>query len=321
MASREILVVSGGLPKVLPELEEKFQIHKYWQADNKDAFLAEVLPKIRAIILGGGLNIDAPLIDRCQNLEIIANFGVGYDAIDASYAATKGVVVTHTPNVLNDEVADTAIALLISTVRELGAAERWLRAGKWQNQGAYPLTPETLNGKTLGIIGLGRIGKKIAERAEVFGLKIVYHGRNQQPDQKYRYYENLNEMAVDSDVLLSVIPGSAETTHLVTAETFKALGPTGIFINIGRGSTVDENAMVEAIQNGTIYSVGLDVFEFEPKVPQALIDHDRSVLLPHVGSASIPTRDAMGSLVVENIISWFDNGKAVTPVPESQNLK
>ena len=152
----------------------------------------KLLPKIRAIILGGGLNIDAPLIDRCQNLEIIANFGVGYDAIDASYAATKGVVVTHTPNVLNDEVADTAIALLISTVRELGAAERWLRAGKWQNQGAYPLTPETLNGKTLGIIGLGRIGKKIAERAEVFGLKIVYHGRNQQPDQKYRYYENLN---------------------------------------------------------------------------------------------------------------------------------
>ena len=321
MSSQEILIVTAGLPKVLPELEDKFQIHKYWQAEDKETFLTEVLPKIGAIVVGGGLKIDAALIDRCENLEIIANFGVGYDAIDASYAATKGVVVTHTPNVLNDEVADTAIALMISTVRELGAAERWLRDGKWQSKGTYPLTPGSLKGKTLGIIGLGRIGKMIATRAEAFGLKIIYHGRTQQSDQNYPYYESLKKLAEDSDILLSVVPGSEETKQLVNAEIFKALGATGVFINVGRGTTVDEDAMVEAIQNGTIYSVGLDVFEAEPKVPQALIDHERSVLYPHVASASIPTRDAMGSLVVENVLNWYAEGRAITPVPESQNIK
>ena len=321
MSSREILIATEGLPKVLPALEDKFQVHKLWQTEDRESFLAEVLPKVGAIVVGGGLKIDSVLIDRCENLKIIANFGVGYDAIDASYAATKRVVVTHTPNVLNDEVADTAIALMIATVRELGAAERWLRSGKWESDGNYPLTPGSLNGKTLGIVGLGRIGKMIAKRAEAFGLKIIYHGRTQQAEQNYTFYDSLQKLAEDSDILLSVVPGSPETKHLINAEIFKALGSSGVFINVGRGTTVDEVAMVEAIQNGTIYSVGLDVFEAEPKVPQALIDHDKSVLYPHVASASIPTRDAMGSLVVENILSWYSEGKAVTPVPESQNIK
>jgi lactate dehydrogenase-like 2-hydroxyacid dehydrogenase len=198
-------------------------------------------------------------------------------------------------------------------VRELGRAERYLRAGRWATEGHYPLTDLTVTGRTLGILGLGRIGEAIARRAEPFGMTVTYHNRTEK-DVPYRYYPSLLEMAQDVDTLLVVVPGSAATRHLVDADVLKALGPDGVLVNIGRGTVVDEAALVDALKTRTIRAAGLDVFEDEPNVPQELIDLDNAVLLPHVGSASKPTRRAMGRLVVDNLTAWFTDGRALTPV-------
>ena len=218
---------------------------------------------------------------------------------------------------MTEEVADTALGLLIMTMRELPQSERYLRAGSWAAKGPYPLTHNTLRGKTVGILALGRIGKAIAARCEAFGLKIVYHGRSQQKDVAYPYYPTLVGMAKDVDILLSVAPGGASTFHTINAEVLAALGPNGVLINIGRGSVVDEKALIKALQDKVIFSAGLDVFEDEPNVPSELIAMDHVVLLPHVGSASHHTRNLMGQLVVDNILA-FQAGKApVTPVAET----
>jgi lactate dehydrogenase-like 2-hydroxyacid dehydrogenase len=240
---------------------------------------------------------------------------VGYDSVDTDATRARGVVVTNTPDVLDAEVADTAMGLLLMTVRELGAAERYLRAGRWAAEGAYRLTPHTIAGRTLGIAGLGRIGLEIAKRAEPFGLRIEYHNRRRRDDVPFPYHASLVELAAAVDTLMIVLPGGAATHHVVDAEVLAALGPDGILINIGRGSVVDTDALVAALTNGTIAGAGLDVYEDEPQVPQDLIDIETAVLLPHVGSASVSTRRAMGQLVTDNLISWFDTGKAVTPVP------
>jgi lactate dehydrogenase-like 2-hydroxyacid dehydrogenase len=225
--------------------------------------------------------------------------------------------VTNTPDVLSDEVADTCLGLLLMTVRELPQAERWLREGHWVGKGNYPLTHGTLRGRTVGILALGRIGKAIAKRCEAFGLEIAYHGRRRQEDVPYRYYDSLVGMARDVDILISVAPGGPETYHVVDAEVLAALGPQGTFINIGRGSVVDEGALVQALKNRTIMAAGLDVFENEPHVPAELIALDNAVLLPHVGSGSHHTRRLMGQLVVDNIASWFAGKGPLTPVAET----
>lgn len=264
--------------------------------------------------------IDAAFIDALPNLEIIASFGVGYDAVDARYAGSKGIMVTNTPDVLTEEVADTALGLLINTVRELPRAEAYLRAGRWEKEGNYPVTPMTLRGRRAGIFGMGRIGMAIARRLEAFGLSIAYHNRRPVPDLAYPYYPSLEELAGAVDTLISVVPGGAATEKAVNAKIFKALGPDGVFINIGRGSTVDEDALIAALGDGTIRAAGLDVFANEPLVPQELIDLPNAVLLPHVGSASVYTRNAMADLVVDNLISWFSDGKALTPVAETAQV-
>jgi lactate dehydrogenase-like 2-hydroxyacid dehydrogenase len=257
--------------------------------------------------------VDAALLDRLPGLQIVANFGVGYDSVDVDAATERGVVVTNTPGVLDDEVADTALALLLMTVRELGQAERYLRAGRWAAEGHYPLTELTVAGRRLGILGLGRIGEAIARRAEPFRMTVAYHNRTRK-DVPYRYYPSLLEMARDVDTLVVVVPGNAATRHLVDADVLRALGPDGVLVNIGRGTVVDEAALIEALRTRTIRAAGLDVYEDEPDVPQELIDLDNTVLLPHVGSASKPTRRAMGRLVVDNLASWFADGRALTPV-------
>jgi lactate dehydrogenase-like 2-hydroxyacid dehydrogenase len=218
--------------------------------------------------------------------------------------------------VLTDEVADTAMGLMIMAARELGAAERHLREGRWP-QSAYHLTPGTLRGRTLGILGLGRIGRAIAQRAAAHGMKIEYHARNRVAGSPYRYHPTLLGMAEAVDTLMVVVPGTAETRHAINAEVLQALGSNGILINIGRGTTVDEAALITALKDGTILNAGLDVFEDEPNVPQGLIDIDKVALLPHVGSASVHTRDAMGQLVVNNLIAWLDNKRLISPVPET----
>lgn len=317
MKDIEILTTGTMMPLIMEGLASAFTLHTLPATDQRDAFLAEVGPRIRGVATGGHARVDGAFLQKLPKVEIVANFGVGYDTVDAAWAGQHGIIVTNTPDVLTEEVADTALGLLLMTLRELPQAERWLRAGHWTAKGPYPLTRSTLRDKTVGILALGRIGKAIAKRLEAFGVTIVFHGRSQQKDVSYRYYPSLVEMAKDVDVLLSVAPGGADTFHAINAEVLKALGPEGVLINIGRGSVVDEAALIEALKTKAIFSAGLDVFEHEPKVPAELMAMENVVLLPHVGSASHHTRRLMGQLVVDNLTSWFSGKGPVTPVSET----
>ena len=317
MKTIDVLATGTMMPLIMEQLESTFTLHRLPAPAERDAFLAEVGPRIRAVATSGHARMDSALMGRLPKLEIVANFGVGYDSVDAAWAGKNGILVTNTPDVLTEEVADTALGLLLMTVRELSAAERYLRAGQWVAKGAYPLTHGTLRGKSVGILALGRIGKAIAKRCEAFGLTVAYHGRNPQKDVAYRYYPTLVGMAKDVDILISVAPGGPDTHHIIDAEVLAALGPQGVLINIGRGSVVDEPALIKALQDKTIATAGLDVFEHEPKVPAELIAMEHVVLLPHVGSGSHHTRRLMGQLVVDNIVSWFAGKGPVTPVAET----
>jgi lactate dehydrogenase-like 2-hydroxyacid dehydrogenase len=311
----EVLMLSPMMPLIMDGIDRAFTLRKAWEAPDREAFLAELSPRVRGMAPGSHVHVDGALMDRFPKLEIIANFGVGYDTIDARAAGERGIIVTNTPDVLTEEVADLAVGLLIATVRQLPQVDHYLRAGKWLEK-PYPLTA-TLRERKIGILGLGRIGKAIGRRLEAFGLEIGYHGRNPQSDTSYRYYPTLVDMAKDVDVLMCVAPGGAETKGMVNAEVLRALGPDGILINVGRGSVVDERALIQALANKEILTAGLDVFEDEPRVPKELIAMDHVVLLPHVGSASVHTRNAMGQLVVDNLVSWFSGKGPLTPVAET----
>ncbi len=317
MKEVEVLMPRPMMPLIMEELDKRFTVRRLWEAEDAEAFLQEVAPHVRAIATGAHYAVDEKFIDRFPKLEIIANFGVGYDTVDASYCGRKGVVVTNTPDVLTEEVADTALGLLLMTVRELSKAERWVRDGNWAGKGPFPLTKSTLRERSLGILGLGRIGRAIARRAEAFDMQVHYHGRNQQAGVDYTYHPTLAGMAEAVDTLMVVAPGGESTFHLVGERVFDALGPKGVLINVGRGSVVDEKALIQALAQGTIEAAGLDVFENEPHVPQELLDLPNVVVLPHVGSASQHTRDGMGRLVVDNLSGWFETGRVLTPVSET----
>ncbi len=293
----------------------KFRLHRLWDAANKDEFLAKIGPQIRGIAAGGTLPINAALTDKLPALEIIANFGVGYDRVDIKHAVSKGYMVTNSPDVLNEEVADLTIGLLLSTIRYLPQADRFVREGRWTSEN-FPLSP-SLRGRTVGIVGLGRIGKAIASRLDAFGVNVVYFGRKPQSDVNRRYYASLIEMARDVDTLIVIAPATKETENLINTPVLEALGPNGVLINVARGSLVDEPALIAALKNGTILAAGLDVFVDEPRVPSELMSLPNTVLLPHVGSGTHVTRDAMGQLVADNLISWFEGSGPLTPVPET----
>ena len=312
----DILVLKAIAPSAMQALAERFTLHRLDQAQDRDAFLHTVGPRIRGMAAGGQVPTAGAMFDLLPNLEIIANFGVGYDAIDAVEAGRRGIVVTNTPDVLTDEVADLAVGLLLATIRQIPQTDRYLRAGHWPKKGSYPLTA-TLRGRTVGILGLGRIGRAIATRLEGFGVTIAYHGRRPQADVAYAYHPTLLALAQAVDVLMVVAPGTAETRNAVDAQVLAALGPDGVVINVARGSLIDEAALIAALESGAIHSAGLDVFAEEPHVPAALAALDHVVLLPHVGSASVHTRGAMGALVVENLESWFAGRGPITPVPET----
>lgn len=313
MAKPDILILRPVMQTVTDQLARRFPLSRLWEESDRDAFLDRVGPGIRGVVAGGP--VDAALIARLPALEIVSNFGVGYDGVDTAACAAAGVVVTNTPDVLTDEVADLALGLLLATVRELPQADRYVRAGRWLER-PYPLTA-TLRGRRLGILGLGRIGRAIAGRAAAFGLAIAYHGRSRQPDMPYAYHETPADLARAVDILMVVAPGGAGTRHIINAEVLEALGPDGVLINVARGSLVDEPALIAALEAGTIRAAGLDVFADEPRVPERLIARDNVVLLPHVGSASVHTRNAMAQLVVDNLVSWFDGRGPLTPVPET----
>ncbi|KQO55926.1 dehydrogenase [Methylobacterium sp. Leaf87] len=315
MTPVDLLLLKPMQPSVMEALATRFTLHRADTAPDAEAFYAEIGPRIRAMATGAQAPVDDALLARLPNLEIVASFGVGYDTIDTASAAARGVVVTNTPDVLSDEVADLAMGLLLATLRQIPQADRYLRAGHWPTR-PYPLTP-TLRGRTIGILGLGRIGRAIATRLEGFGVALAYHGRRRQPEVSYTYHATLLGMARAVDVLLVVAPGGPETDGLVDAAVLAALGPEGILINVARGSVVDEAALIAALRDGTILGAGLDVFAREPHVPADLVALDHVVLLPHVGSGSVHTREAMGRLVVDNLLHWFDGRGPLTPVPET----
>jgi lactate dehydrogenase-like 2-hydroxyacid dehydrogenase len=309
-------MLSEGMKEIGERIETRATVHRLWSEPDPDAALARIAPNIRAIAgTWHAPKIDANLMSRLPHLEIVSSFGVGYDHVDAAWAAKNGVLVTHTPGVLDAETADTAMALTLMAVRRYPQAERYLKAGRWPSA-PFPLTA-SLRGRTMGILGLGRIGKEIAKRARAFGVDVVYHGRKPQDDAPYLYYPSLLSMATACDILMISAPGGAGTRHIVDREILRALGPNGVLVNIARGTLVDEAALIEALATGEILAAGLDVFEKEPQVPEALMKLDNAVLLPHVGSASVPTRLAMANLVVDNLFSWMDGKGPMTPVPET----
>ena len=316
MASFEALMLLPGMAEIAERLERRVTLHKLWQAADREATLAAVAPNVRAVVsTWATARVDADLMRRLPKLEIVVGFGVGYDHIDAAWAGQHGVVVTHTPGVLDEDVADIAIALTLAATRRLPQAERHLRAGRWPS-GAFPLTA-SLHGRVMGIVGLGRIGKAIARRAEAFGLRIAYHGRHKQDGVAYPYYPTALALAEACDILMVAAPGGPQTRHLVDARVLAALGRDGVLVNIARGSLVDEAALIAALSDGVILAAGLDVYEREPSVPAELIALDNAVLLPHVGSATGHSRTAMANLVVDNLLSWVDGKGPLTPTPET----
>jgi lactate dehydrogenase-like 2-hydroxyacid dehydrogenase len=313
----DVLLVGNKKPVIMAGLKDKVTLHPLIDAKDKAAFLNSIADKVRAIVVAYTADkVDGVFMQRFPKLEQVSSFGVGYDHIDAKWAGAHGIVVTNTPDVLNEEVADTAIGLLLCTLREFPQAERYVRAGKWAEK-YYPLSKATLRGRTIGMVGMGRIGKAIARRLEAFGVPIVYHSRNPQAGVSYKYYPKLVDMARDVDTLMVIVPGGPSTQNMINAEVLQALGPQGVLINMARGSVVDEPALIEALKNKTIYSAGLDVVANEPHVPKELLEMEHIVLFPHLGSASEATRAAMDQLVVDNILAWAAGKAPLTPVPET----
>lgn len=309
--SADILVPGPIMPSVHEALDDAFTMHRLWEADDRDAMLAEIGPKIRGIALHG--RCDAALMRACPGLEIVSSFGVGYDGVDVEHARSHNIRVCNTPDVLNDAVAEMTFGLMISLCRRIPQAERYLKAGRWVAEGDHPFTDE-LTGATVGILGLGRIGKEFAARCQAFKMRVVYHGRSEQRYQPYQYYANLEDMARDVDWLVCIAPGGEGTRGIISRTVLEALGPKGALVSIGRGTSVDQSAMVEMLQSGALGGAALDVFEDEPNVPEALFSLDNVVLSPHQGSATHKTRWAMGDLVVRNLKAHFAGEPLISPV-------
>jgi lactate dehydrogenase-like 2-hydroxyacid dehydrogenase len=318
LSAHSVLVYRPMMPLIMDQLGARFTLH-HWSSMNeaeKAGFVTGEGRSLRAIsFLHGTEKLDGRFMDQFPKLEIIANFGVGYDAINAHDAAKRNIIVTNTPDVLTEEVADLTLGLLLATIRRLPQADAYLRRGDWM-KAPFPLSA-SLRGKSAGIIGLGRIGKAIAKRLEGFGVALAYHGRRPQADIAYPYHPTVEALAEAVDILIVIAPGGEGTKHIVGRDALEALGPQGTLINVARGSLVDEAALTQALKSGKLGAAGLDVFETEPCHPAELIAMENVVLLPHIGSASVHTRNAMGQLVVDNITSWFDHGRPLTPVAET----
>lgn len=309
----DLLVIGSYLPRMTQALEDHFTL---WPFDSVD--LDKDGARFSYLVTNGGAGISTADMAKLPNLRIISSYGVGYDAIDATEAARRGIVVTHTPDVLNAEVATTAILLMMACYRELLRDDAWLRDGKWESEGDTPLT-RSVDGQKIGIVGMGRIGQEIARKLSVFDPLIHYHARSAR-DVPYAYEPKLVEMAAKVDCLIVITPGGPETRNLVNRDVIEALGPQGTLINVARGSVVDEAALIDCLTTGKLGWAGLDVFQNEPHVPEALRALPNTVLLPHVGSATHETRAAMGQLVVDNLLDFLKEGTARTPVPECQHL-
>jgi lactate dehydrogenase-like 2-hydroxyacid dehydrogenase len=309
----DVLLIAGVLPAIDEKLAATYTVHRH----KADAVPPDVAAKVRAVVTTG--NMPAALFDALPKLEIISSVSVGYDGIDVASAGAKNIPVTNTPDVLNDDVADLAIALMVMASRRLAAADKFVRDGKWPN-GSMPLARKA-SAKRLGIVGLGRIGKDIARRAEAMGMAISYTNRRPVADCAYTFVPNLLDLARANDFLIVIASAGPDATKMINREVLEALGPDGILVNVSRGRVVDEAALIEALQSGRLGGAGLDVFEDEPRVPAALLAMDNVALTPHVGSATIETRAAMGQLALDNLAAWFAGKPLLTEVPETQTAR
>ena len=316
MSDLHVLAAARLSPLYSQQLQTAFTLHDRLHETDAAAF-ARVAPQIRAVAAQGETRVSAELMALLPALEIVAVMGVGYDGIDVAAAKARGVVVTHTPNVLNDDVADLAIGLMLSTARQLPAADRHVRAGQWRSAGPMPLARK-MSGARLGLVGMGRIGQAIAQRAAAFGMPIAYTARHGKPELPYLYLPTPAALAAQSDFLVVITPGGEGTRRLIDAEVLAALGSKGILVNVARGSVVDEAALIDALERGVIAGAGLDVFENEPNVPERLCKLPHVVLTPHIGSATGQTRQAMADLAVANLAAHFAGRPLPSPVPECQ---
>jgi len=309
----DVLVLVPSRPDQMEMLKEAYTLHRHDKAEDRDALVDEIGDKIRGVVTMGTKGFSTELLERLPNLEIVAVGSVGYDTIDTEGCAAREIPVTNTPDVLTNDVADLAMALTFDIVRGYSRGERYVRDGRWRDEGMMALTT-TMTGKTMGIVGFGRIGKAIARRAEAFEMEIAYHGRREQADVAHRYYDTPVALAKNCDVLMLACPGGEETRNLVTREVLDALGPDGFLVNIARGSVVDEPELLKALQEKRIAGAALDVFDSEPKINDAFFSLDNVVVQPHVGSATQETRNAMAQLVVDNLAAHFAGKQLLTPV-------
>ena len=306
------LLIMTEMPQYFVSLADKnFNTFKLWTKENEDHYLSEIKTEVDAIAVMGGYKITPELMKGMPNLKIIACYGVGYDAIDINCAKSLGIKVTNTPEVLNDEVADTAIALMLCVYKKIVAADNFARNNSWA-KGEFPLTKK-FTGTKLGIVGMGRIGKAIAKRAEAFDCEISYHSRNKK-DVKYKYYSDLNVLAKDVDTLCVITPGGKETEKLINKEILSSLGKNGVLVNVARGSVIDQDELIHFLKNNLILAAGLDVYINEPNIPSKLINRENTVLLPHIASGTVETRNAMGQLVFDNIENYFQNKPLISEV-------
>jgi lactate dehydrogenase-like 2-hydroxyacid dehydrogenase len=312
------LLVYGPIRPILQNgFSDQFVLHTAESRADLERLTPDVLAKTRGIaVTYHTVPADKAALVQFPRLEIVASFGVGYDHVDSTFAREHNIVVTNTPDVLTEEVADVAMGLLIATLREFVKADRYVRSGLWLAQN-YPLSVGSLRDRKIGIVGMGRIGQAIGRRLEASRVPVAYHSRNPAAGVAYTHYPDLIEMAKAVDTLIVIVPGGASTTKMINAEVLKALGPRGVLINVARGSVVDEPALVAALKSGSILAAGLDVFAAEPNVPDEMKAMQNVVLLPHIGSASVVTRNAMDQLVVDNLKHWFAGKVPLTPVAET----
>ena len=308
----DIVIVGPMYPACQERLDTEFAAHRLWEAADRDAFLRGVADRVRGVAVYALHGCPAPTIAALPKLEIIACMGIGVDRIDLAAAKARGVRVTNTPDVVTDDTADIALALMLSCERRIAEADRFVRRGDWL-KGDLPFG-RALRDRKLGIVGLGRIGQAIATRAAAFGMEIAYHGPRRKADVAYRYVADLSALAGWAEILAVAAPGGEATRHLVDRVVIDALGPDGTLVNIARGSVIDEAALVEALAAGRLGRAGLDVYASEPNVPQALFALDNVVLSPHTGSATHDTRRAMGDLTVDNLLAHFAGKPLLTPV-------
>ena len=313
-----LLIIGDITSEMRDRLDGRLEVHDAHRIDDMASFLGGKGDTVRYVLTDGHYGVPGDWMDAMPHLALISNYGVGYDAIDVDLSVSRGILVTHTPQVLNDEVATTALMLMLASYRNLLASDAYVRAGRWPEEGHMRLS-RSVDNRRVGILGLGRIGLALARKLEPFHAEIAYHNRTPR-DVPYRYYDDLAEMAAACEVLFVVTPGGADTRGIVNRSVLDALGPEGLLVNVSRGSVVDEPALVAALQDGSLGAAGLDVFAEEPHVPEALFTMPNVVLTPHIGSATVETRRAMGNLVVDNLLQHLADGRVISPVPECRDL-